>query len=365
MAKIKVVHKYVSLTLAALWILQALTGALLVFHWELDDLTLNLPEKALDVEKFGNSIDAMIASRQYGIPTGVYWSAGQEGRYDVVVQQTEKSDVLRVDGDGVVLRRRPWNHDFLHIGPFQIITYLHQTLFAHDVGKWILGVSGLFLFTNIVLGLKLAWPRRRTWSAALRPRASHSLAAAAYAWHRAVGLWLGMVALLAIGTGVLMAFETPLAAWFDDARPEPSAEIAAAEVKWPTPIGTAAAITTARARYPSAALTGIDLPSDDNLWFRVELREPGEIHRTSGRTSVYVSSRSGRVIREYAGEKAPLKTRIWDSFYSIHTGEAGGWPGRIAATLIGVWLLSMIVLGLTLWWSRRRPVTRRSGTNPS
>src|SRR6202042_1815478 len=146
----------------------ALTGVLLVFHWELDDLSLNRTARALNVGKLGNSIDAMIASRQFGTPTGVYWSAGQAGRFDIIVQQDDKSDVLRVDGEGSVLRRRPWNHDFGHIGPFQIATYLHQTLFAHDAGKWFLGGSGLLLLSNIVLGLKLAWPRRRrSWIAAL------------------------------------------------------------------------------------------------------------------------------------------------------------------------------------------------------
>jgi uncharacterized iron-regulated membrane protein len=32
---LRLVHKYLSLTLAALWLLQAVTGVLLVFHWEL------------------------------------------------------------------------------------------------------------------------------------------------------------------------------------------------------------------------------------------------------------------------------------------------------------------------------------------
>jgi uncharacterized iron-regulated membrane protein len=300
MIKFRVVHKYVSLTCAALWILQALTGVLLVFHWELDDLFLSRPARTLSVEKLGTSIDAMIASGQFGTPTALYWSAGQAGRFDVIVEQGEKADVLRVDGEGSILRRRPWNHDFVHIGPFQIITYLHQTLFAHDIGKWFLGGSGLLLLSNIILGLKLAWPRRRSWIAALLPRKFNALAATAFAWHRAMGLWLGIVAFLTLGAGVLMAFEDPLAAWFDDARPDPPATVAAAEFLRPSAIGTAEAITTALTRYPSAALTGID--------------------------------------------------------YAIHTGEAGGWAGRIGAAIVGMWLLSMIALGLTLWSARRRNV---------
>ena len=31
------IHRYVSLALAAVWLVQASTGVLMVFHWELDD----------------------------------------------------------------------------------------------------------------------------------------------------------------------------------------------------------------------------------------------------------------------------------------------------------------------------------------
>ncbi len=356
--KIRILHKYVSLTFAALWILQALTGALLVFHWELDDAFLGGPSVRLNVEKLGDRIDTMILTRQYGTPTGIYWSGGEAARFDVIVQRAAKSDVVRVDGQGSVLRQRPWDHDFAHIGVFQDITYLHQTLFAHDVGKWFLGASGLVLFSNITLALKLAWPRRQSWASALFPRRSKVFAANIFAWHRALGLSLAFVALVSIGAGVLMAYETPLADWFDDARPSPPAELGAAETRSPAAIGTAQAIRTALERYPSAVLTGIDLPDANSPWFKVELRQASELRRVSGRTFVDVSSLSGRILRDYDPRTAPLKTRFWDALYAIHTGEAGGWLGRAGAVLIGVWLLSMIALGLTLWSARRR-IARR------
>ena len=351
--KLRVVHKYVSLTFAALWILQALTGALLVFHWELDDAFLGGASAPLSIEKLGAAVDAMTADRQYGTPTGVYWSGGESGRYDVIAERDGKSDVVRIDGQGSILRARPWDHDFARIGVFQDITYLHQTLFAHDLGKWFLGASGILLLTNLILGLNLAWPRRQRWSSALFPRRSQVLAANLFAWHRALGLALAMVALLSIGAGVLMAYETPLEDWFDDARPSPPTELAAAETASSTGVGVARAIGAALERYPSAVLTGIDLPDAKSPWFKIELRQAQELRRVSGRTFVYVSSLSGRVLRDYDARTTPLKTRFWDALYAIHTGEAGGTPGRWAAVIVGLWLLSMIGLGLMLWWVRR------------
>lgn len=36
----------------------------------------------------------------------------------------------------------------------------------------------------------------------------------------------------------------------------------------------------------------------------------------------------------------------------------GGLAGRIAVAAIGVWLITMIVLGVLLWSARRRPKAR-------
>jgi len=50
---LRLIHKYLSLTMAVLWLLQAATGVLLVFHWELDDWTVSGPRKSLNPEKLG------------------------------------------------------------------------------------------------------------------------------------------------------------------------------------------------------------------------------------------------------------------------------------------------------------------------
>ena len=51
--KLRFLHNYLSLTLAALWLMQAVTGALLVFHWELDDWAVSGPQRHLHPVRFG------------------------------------------------------------------------------------------------------------------------------------------------------------------------------------------------------------------------------------------------------------------------------------------------------------------------
>jgi uncharacterized iron-regulated membrane protein len=354
------IHKYLSLTVAALWLLQAATGLLLVFHWEMDDGALGGPTRALDPAALSASLDELRASRLDSSITGVYPSGGYPGRFDVLVANPAGHiDALRVDGEGTVLRERPWNYDFLHIGWLQIATYLHQTLFMHTTGNWIMGCSGLLLLTNIGLGLSLAWPRAGQWVRTLTPPRAGPTAAKLYGWHRAVGLWLAIPALLFVSAGVIRAFDDPLAAAFDDQRPAPT-EAEAAHEPAVSVVSAGGALRTALGLYPRAALSALEFPDEHAAWFTVKLTQPHDLRRISGTTAVYVSSRSGRVLRVYDAGAMPWKTRLWDAVYPFHTGEFAGVVGRILVSVVALWLLTMIGLGVSLWLTRRRGALARA-----
>lgn len=352
------IHKYLSLTVAALWLMQAVTGLLLVFHWEMDDAVLAGPARALDPAKLDLALQSLIAVHPGTTLTGVYPSGGYPGRFDVLIaSQKGDTDAIRIDGEGAVLRERPWNYDYLHIGWLQIATYLHQTLFLHTPGNWIIGLSGLLLLTNIGLGLSLAWARRRQWRRALTPPKSGPLLAKLYGWHRAVGLWLAIPALFSVSAGVIRAYDDPLADHFEDTRPAPTESVAARE-----PVtGTASAgeaVRSAFGLYPDSTLSSLEPPDEHAPWFTVKVNQVHDVRRISGTTIVYVSSLSGRVLANYDARAMPLKTRFWDAVYPFHTGEIAGVAGRCLVSLIALWLIAMIGLGLSQWLVRDRASAR-------
>ena len=351
---IQILHKYLSLCVVALWLLQAVTGVLLVFHWELDDWSVRGGAGPLEPAAFSRALDAMARSGPARQLSGVYPSAGRAGRFDVLLDRSDgRTDILRVDGQGRVLRQRPGNYDWPHIGVFQIATYLHQTLFAHNLGRWFIGLSGLLLLTNLGMGLTLAWPRRGGWRKALLPTRAARAPMTVHGWHRALGLWFAWPALVIIAAGAIMAFETPLSDWFTDTRAPPAAKAAAAEPMAARSITAATAIVAAERAYPNAPLSVLEPPAANAPWWKVSVRQRGEWRRFDGTTTLYVSSRSGRLLANYDALRAPLKTRFWDSLYAIHTGEAAGVVGRWISVLIGVCLASLCALGLCLWWLRR------------
>lgn len=347
-------HRYVGIIFAAVWIMQGLTGALLVFHWELDDWSVAGPAGPLDVPALSQALGRYAARYPGHTVAAVYASGGEPGRFDVVLARPDgRNDVLRVDGRGTVLRVRPGNYNWLHIGAYQIATYLHQTLFAGIAGQWFLGASGFVLLLNLAVGLKLAWPRG-SWRQALWPTAAmRTPTGRLWGLHRALGLWLAPPAMLIVGLGVCLAFRGPLATLTGDPASQPRLRAAAARPASTQPVTAAQAIEAAFARYPASLLEALILPTPRSPWYEVQVRQPGEWQKTDGQTTVDVSSRDGRVLAVYDAERGPLPKRMLDSLYALHTGLAGGVVLRWLAVLIGLWLSVMTGLGLMLWGARR------------
>jgi uncharacterized iron-regulated membrane protein len=354
------IHKYLSLAMATMWLLQAATGVLLVFHWELDDWALSGPQQPLNPEKLGAAVQWLQSARPGQRVTAIYTSGGLPGRFDVVMTNPISGrDVLRVDGEGTVLRERPWNHDYAHIGVFQIATYLHQTLFLHTVGNWIIGLSGVLLFSNICLGLYQAWPRAGQWLRTLSPFQAPARSSLPYHLHRAVGLLLALPALVLLLTGIVRAFDDPLSlsAPFDSARPPPTASGVEAQSRRQSPT-LAEAISAALALYPGSKLAAVEMPDSDSPWFAVRVTQAHDVRRFFGTTDVYISNRNGSVLENYAADAMPPGVRIWDALYAVHTGEIGGTPGRCLVALVGVSLVVLIGLGLGLYLQRRAVTLR-------
>lgn len=348
-------HRWASLVAALLWMVQATTGIFAVFHWEIDDATVDGAERGLDLDAIAARA-AALTPPESGLSVDSIWStAGARNRFDIflVGEPPVAGRVVRVDGAGRVLRTRRDGELLAAGGWVDTLVVLHQSLHAGNRGKWILGLSGLLLLANILLGAILAWPRSGQWRRTLRPAATAPGAARRYAWHRALGLWAMVPAACLVVAGVLLAFEGATERLVGPASVEPPPLAQPVGVA-PQP-GMAAAVRIALARYPEAALSGVGFPSADSAWWAVRLRQPGELRRAYGKTRVYVNAADGASVVDYDALAAPFGRRFVDSLFSFHTGEMGGLAGRLLAVGVGLWLAAMNLLGLLLWSARRRP----------
>jgi uncharacterized iron-regulated membrane protein len=348
-------HRYLSLTLASLWLVQALTGTLMVFHWELDDALVQSPAHPISFDAIGRQIRNLNRLAPARTVTALYPTGGAADRFDIHVSNaSDETDIVRVNGAGEVLLRRPLDHDFAHTGLIQAAVVLHQSWFCGDRGRLFIGASGVLLLSNLVLGLKLAWPRKGQWASSMMPSRAVRRQAALYSWHRALGLWFFLPAAVLILAGMLLAFDDPIESLLiGDAQPAVLTTAPRLQPAEPARIAPEQAIRVAQRLYPGASIAGMRMPAPESPWFRVRMRQAGELRRIFGTTTVFVSAVSGAVLLNLNAFDASPQQRFLDILYPIHTGEIGGLPARILAFSVACWLTAMLLLGFNLWRSRR------------
>lgn len=349
--KVLTVHRWLSVGAAIFWLLQALTGIAIVFHWEITDALLPAPHRATDLPAIERRIDALLAESAGSRPASIWTTAGAADRYDVTVEDGDgNARSVRINGDGTIIRREADGET----GVMDFLVGFHHDLLG-SWGSWIVAISGLLLCSNIVLGIVTAWPRRGTWKRALTPAPMRSgpLTARLYGWHRAFGLWLAVPALVIAASGTMLKFEdgvgTIIGASDVSLPPVPPG---------PRAIGFAQAAGAALRAVPGSTLANVGWPAADDATFRVRVRAPGEIRRAYGGGIVLVNANDGSIRGVYPIARAELSRGFMSALFPIHTGEAIGLPGRLLSIVIGLWLVTMIVTGMLLWVRRRQPSSR-------
>lgn len=344
-------HRWLSLGAALFWLLQALTGILIVFHWEIGDAALGDIHRKTDLAAIERRLDAIAPADGAKTVTTIWTTAGLPDRYTVYFDEAGgDGGKVRIAGDGTVI-------DVPKPDETTLIDFLVG--FHHDLlgawGSWIVSISGLLLCSNLVLGLIAAWPRRGTWRAALVPARRGPAAARLYSWHRAVGLWAVVPALVIAATGTMLKFE-------DGVGTALGAESVAmaANPQTGAPVGFAAAAGAALGAIPGSSLTQVAWPEDGDATYRIRLLAPGEIRRAYGGSIVLVDANDGAVRGVFPIAEAEPARAFMSALFPIHTGEAGGLVGRLLSVAIGLWLVTMIVAGTLLWFKRRKPAARKN-----
>lgn len=335
-------HRWLGLGAALFWLVQAVTGTMLSFHFELDDALISTESRPTDMAAVQERV------RTLGPETGWIWTtAGLADRYVVLYRDGEGVvRKARIDGGGAVLRDRPAD-DLTFL---ELMRGIHIDLLAGKVGHWIMAVTGLLLVSNLIFGLVVAWPRGGTWRRALTPLKTAHPVARAYSLHRAVGLWVVLPALLLAGTGTLILFEHEI-------RDVVGAEEVTLPANPPNGdgIGLAAAVRAGVAAIPGSRFVGTTFPSANDASYYLWVRAPGELYRGGyGGSLVVVDANDGGIRGTWPVTEATAAQTFVASFYPLHTGEAAGTVGRVLAMLTGMGLTYVLVYGVLLWLRRTR-----------
>jgi uncharacterized iron-regulated membrane protein len=347
--QILTIHRWLSLGAAIFWLLQAISGVLIVFHWEITDAGVAGARKPTDLAAIERRIDALAPEGSGMAVKSVWTTASGSERYNIALEDAAgEGRSVRIAGDGTELKVSK-DGDTTFIG--WMVGFHHDLLGSW--GSWLVAISGILLCTNLILGIVTAWPKRGTWKQALRPATRGPSAAKLYTWHRALGLWVAIPALIIVLSGTLMKFEKGVGNLIGATPVSLPANPPAGD-----PVGFATVSAVALAAIPGSTLTAVTWPKAEDATYTIRVLAPDEIRRGYGGSIVLVDANSGKVRGTYPIMQAEPSRAFMSALFPIHTGEAGGLVGRILSVFIGLWLITMIVAGTILWLKRRKPRAR-------
>ncbi len=378
-------HFYCSLYVFPFLMMLAVTG--LVMLWISAMTELNGERTKVAVTGAPMAVSALEAAAEAAVPGGAavtYIEPMGPDRVAVFQVAGEAGDVTVVLNPytGAVVETFPWR-----AGWYDFATEIHGTLLIGDLGDWLIEAAASLGVILVVTGVWLHWPRGRTsWREALLPKLSLSSRGAWKALHGAVGMWMSVLLLVFLISGLswagiwggkmVQAWSTfPAEKW--DAVPlsdKTHADMnhgAAKEVPWgleQTPLPESGSLAGTQ------AVTGaVDIDSvvgfARSLGFkgRFQLAIPQEeaavwtiSHDSmsndgpdpSADRTIHVDQYTGNVLADVGFAEYSAWAKAMAYGIAFHEGDMGAWN----LALNTVFCLAMIFLpvsGLVMWWKRR------------
>ncbi|WP_341988234.1 PepSY-associated TM helix domain-containing protein [Azorhizobium sp. AG788] len=368
-------HRILGLATALFLVIAGLTGSVLAFHEELDQL-LNPSAYRAKAHGAPLSPEALAARVDAGDPHRAVWYMRLEkepgrsilalaaGKIDPATGKpyTLAADWLDVDPvSGEILAARKWGEccfSRLKLIPF-LYEFHHTLSLPGTYGVLLMGVVALGWLVDGFVGFALTLPRGRPFLAKWRPAfgiKGGSPFRLSLDWHRAVGLWLfGVLIVVAISSVTMNLRQEvvePVVKLVSSLTPGP---FSGAPLATPRPrtlsydVIMDRAVAEAQARNWRMDASEIFYGASMGV-FGVAF---GSRDDALGARWLYFDGETGAPV----GEVIPGTGTAGDIFlqlqFPIHSGKIAGLPGRIAIAVIGLVVAGLSITGVMVWWMKR------------
>lgn len=379
------VHRYLGLLTAGFLFISGLTGAVISWDHELDDLlnpqlmearTPGAPQGALELARQleQRHPDARISYVPLHVEEGKSLGFGvdAEGYNQVFVDPVS----------GAELGKREWGA----VWPISKETFvsflyrLHYTLHIPEMwgidrwGIWLMGVIAMIWVVDSFVGFYLTLPVRarspaargwwQRWKPAWKVRWTGGGSKLNFDLHRAFSLWTWMLLFILAFTAfslnlysevfypVMKTVSQVTPTPFDTRVPKDRLDPIIAKVGFGEILQRAAGEAQRRGwREPAGSV----FYSQAYGIYGVSFYKPGDDHGAGGvgPAVLYYDGLDGRLL----GERQPWKGTAADIFvqaqFPLHSGRILGLPGRALISAMGLVVAMLSVTGVVIWWRKR------------
>jgi uncharacterized iron-regulated membrane protein len=360
-------HKYAGLTLGLVLSITGISGSLIVFDRELDEI-IDPATARFEAADYQGSLDVALrnaaltvnnGSKPTRIVLGRNGAAPHIIRFPIADGDAGHTEVTVDPGSGQVTSVRVWGEY-----PVTWMYRLHYSLLAGDGGETAVGIIGIVLLFFCLSGIAIWWPVNgfnsiRHVVLAFRVRVKGSAVAINYDLHKLLGI-LSFPLLAAIAfTGIEMVWHEPVEGLVASVatvveEPSPQSTIGAGQVTVNQVYDQALTV------YPAAKVSRIYFPSSATAPYRVSMIQAEEVWQEYGATQVWVDQYSGAVLDTWDSRALPAGNNFLQWMFPLHNGEGLGMLGRVLVFFAGLLPSFFFISGFYLWFRRQRKAGRKA-----
>jgi uncharacterized iron-regulated membrane protein len=358
------IHLYLGLSVGLVFVLSGLTGSLLVFYVELDEI-LN-PELTITAEQAlqpQQNLETLYQSIKAHHPDRIgAWrlELPRHGQAMMMARFYKAQEKQHMHFVPLIAWVNPYSAEVVKTkfwGDF-VMTWLydlHFQLLLDKTGAIIMGIIGLLLLISLGIGLYLWWPKSGKFKTALTFKAKASSERFVYDLHKINGVYTLVIVLLLVLSGVILELPDYINPVIDKWSPlfkSPDIHSRYEEGKTRIPVDDIAKI--AGKRYPEAKLRWLETPADANGSYYLRLYQLGEPSERFPKTLLWIDQYSGAIL----AERDPFTEKLGDTFlnwmHPLHSGEIAGLTGRIIVLISGLVPGVLYVTGFMRWQQKRK-----------
>lgn len=240
------------------------------------------------------------------------------------------------------------------------LTLIHTQLLSGERGKIILGIGGLLMFVMCITGFYLWYLSNNRFIRGFVISKSSTVKRLVYDVHRVFGIYIVLFLMLAGLTGIFLVFSKTTAEFINFLTASSSRPISPLS----RPTAAAGSVPSVDAMLEQAdvllpgEITWVNFPQTPQSVWVVRKKLLTEWH-PNGRNFIYFDQYTGTVLLVENADTAPIGTRIYNLFYPLHVGAAGGLPGRILQAAAGLLIVVLLFTGYLLWFNKKKSRVRK------
>jgi uncharacterized iron-regulated membrane protein len=339
----------------------SLTGAIVVFRYELNRVTT--PGTAyVQPQPPRLTIDELVARIQAAAPEDklrqIGW--GEVGPANAWNFRAESPQGHRIHTYINQYTGEITGRDDYHDKWMQWFFDLHAYLLAGDRGEFVNGFVGLATALLGLTGLIVWWPGTAHWLFGFRYLVGASWKRQNYDLHKVIGFYSSLAVVVVAVSGAYFAFPAAYRAIAERVTGTKVAlDVPRASTRWSDRhVPMEQFVRAAEEAQPGATAIAFQFPQKAGEPVTIRTKEARDWHRV-GLNYVYLDPATARLIRSVRFSEASAGTQAVLFMYPLHFGRFGGrwnplafYGVMILYVLIGVSPFVLMVTGLLMYWNR-------------